>query len=223
MKTDYYAHDREYKKRKAKGFSGWGTAEDHEEMLAECTAFLEKPYVPQSGRFLEAGCGAGEMTLFFAKKGYESYGLDISDFAIEWAKENSAQKKVQADFKAGNLTESLPYPNNHFDIILDGHCLHCIIGKDRDTFYQNLRRVLKPEGILHISTMCFTDNLDFYRKEVNNFNEETLTQDVNGVSYRYFGHYTDLMKEAEHNSFTIIHWEFADHKRNLLMDLKIHS
>ena len=220
MKTDYYAHDAEYRRRKQKGFSGWGTSDDHEEMLAECGAFLQKPYVPQSGRFLEAGCGAGEMTLFFAKKGYESFGLDISDFAIDWAKENAAERDITAEFAAGDLTKKLPWPDDHFDIILDGHCLHCIIGKDRNRFYKNLRRVLKPEGVLHISTMCVADNTDFHKKNVKHFNETTLTQDVNGVSYRYFGHYTDLMKEAEDNGFKILHWEFADNKTNLLMDLK---
>lgn len=36
------------------------------------------------------------------------------------------------------------WPGEQFDFILDGFCLHCIIGEDRPVFLANAFRLLKP-------------------------------------------------------------------------------
>ncbi|MCK5759803.1 MAG: hypothetical protein KAH33_00820, partial [Candidatus Delongbacteria bacterium] len=76
MKTAYHGHDVAYKNLKAQGKTGWRDGVESYEEFLDYT--FKQSYVPKSGKFLELGCGAGETALWFAEKGYESYGVDIS-------------------------------------------------------------------------------------------------------------------------------------------------
>ncbi len=41
-----------------------------------------------------------------------------------------------------------------FDIVFDGSCLHCIIGEDLALCLAEVRRILRPNGVFIVSTMC---------------------------------------------------------------------
>jgi SAM-dependent methyltransferase len=63
--------------------------------LAREWAFLEKPFssVP-SRRLLDLGCGTGEHARFFADKGFEVVGVDVSDTMIGRARESGVPQGV---------------------------------------------------------------------------------------------------------------------------------
>lgn len=97
------------------------------------------------GNVLDLGCGGGRHTTLFAKKGYNSYGIDFSKKAINLAKLDAIDKKVNVEFEVGDVFK-LPYPKDCFDIVYDGGCLHHIRKKDWKIYLKNILRVLKKQG-----------------------------------------------------------------------------
>jgi 2-polyprenyl-3-methyl-5-hydroxy-6-metoxy-1,4-benzoquinol methylase len=49
-------------------------------------------------RVLELGCGPGRNAIYMAKKGCEVDALDISENAIDWAKERAIEEGVKINF-----------------------------------------------------------------------------------------------------------------------------
>jgi len=95
---------------------------------------------------LDLGCGLGGTCRMLAEK-YDCivHGIDYSEQYIETA--NSLSKLIGLDgqtfFKQGDAT-NLPYPPNHFDLIITQHVQMCIDDKGR--FYSEVKRVLRKGG-----------------------------------------------------------------------------
>ena len=121
--------DMRYAKQKAEGRPGWTS--EYGETERALDAFLARWRIPTKGRFLELGCGAGNLTLYVAGKGFEAYGIDISSEGILWAKEKMVASKLHADFRVGSVVDLRGYPDGFFDVVYDGGCLIMVIGSDR--------------------------------------------------------------------------------------------
>lgn len=151
MKTNYLAHDAEYKRRKLKGYPGWAD----QETLASNLRTLESEFTAHgsllrnlSGNHaLELGCGAGDLSIWLATRGFRVQGVDISPTAIVWARQKTPED-CAADFEVASVLSLDHLRSLQIDLILDGHCLHCVIGNDRKTLLHNARRLLKPDGLL---------------------------------------------------------------------------
>ena len=65
-------------------------------------------------RVLDAGCGTGRWSLFFAQKSKSVIGIDSARRAIETAKRKNRGRNKNLVFKVGNLTR-IPAKNNSFD------------------------------------------------------------------------------------------------------------
>lgn len=100
-----------------------------------------KKYV-KTGRLLDVGCGVGYF-LAHAERYYETYGIDISPTAIQYAKKNTKTSIL----KVSSVT-NLPFKNNFFSIVTALDVLEHInnpLNALRET-----NRVMKPEGLLLI-------------------------------------------------------------------------
>ena len=193
MKTNYVGHDRVYQKRRAQGKSGWDASDaPYEESKQRLSQLLAEGHAPKTGRFLELGCGAGNMTVWFAAKGYETYGIDISPAAIEWARDRARNLGVVADFRVGSVVDLQSYPDRFFDFVLDGHCLHCIIGADRAKTLAATRRVMRPGGVLSIHTMCAPVKPDRF---ANRYDPASKCGIIQGIAVRYYGAPDEIVAE----------------------------
>jgi 2-polyprenyl-3-methyl-5-hydroxy-6-metoxy-1,4-benzoquinol methylase len=103
LQTNYPGHDRQYRLRREAGQSGWDTADGIAATLAELAREFGSPRIPKSGDLLEMGCGAGDLSLFLASRGYNVTGVDISPFAVEWACEKTAEAGIPASFHVGDV------------------------------------------------------------------------------------------------------------------------
>lgn len=201
MKTNYAGHDRQYQKLRAAEKPGWNDDDVIAENLAVLAEVFQSPHFPRTGRLLEMGCGAGDMALGLAALGYSVSGVDISPAAVDWARDKARERGLSADFQVGNVLDLADYVDGRFDVVLDGHCLHCIIGADREDFLASARRVLKPGGVLHINTMCGDH---FANRFPEQFDPESRFQIWNGVALRYFGHTEDILAEVRAAGLEII-------------------
>lgn len=92
------------------------------------------------------GCGAGWTSIFYAKRGYDVLGQDISEDMIDLARENQARQNVGdnlsfigADYETIDL-------DGQFDAVVFFDCLHH--AEDERAAIQSAYRALKPGGVL---------------------------------------------------------------------------
>ena len=206
MKTNYLAHDDRYRFQKKKGMPGWDSEEQLKKNITALEEIFSRDEIPKEGKLLELGCGAGNASIWLAEKGYEIHGIDISPTAIQWAKEKADNENITASFTEGSVLD-LDYQDNTFDIVMDGHCFHCIIGDDRNTFLEEAGRVLKPGGILMIMTMCGNVTDENIK---NKFDEETKCLILDGIAARYIGSLEDVLNEIKNSGFRLIDWKIIE-------------
>ncbi|MCM2448475.1 class I SAM-dependent methyltransferase [Rahnella sp. CG8] len=152
-------YDRCYQQLKQTGQQAW-TGEGYDRAWRKLTATLQSlkddQVLPAAGSVcLELGCGNGAMaSLFMARAGYQVYGVDISPTAIGWAQETFSAAGLAADFQQGDVCTLGMYHDHQFDLVFDGSCLHCLIGDQRQRCYRKIKRILKPNGVFIVSSMC---------------------------------------------------------------------
>jgi ubiquinone/menaquinone biosynthesis C-methylase UbiE len=137
---------------------GWG-GESYQRRLAGWKGTVDQ--LLQDSRFprppahiLELGSGNGMVSSLFAQQGYRVQGVELSQEAVEWARDRFASAGLAGSFHQGDVC-SMPYfDDNTFDAVIDGNCLHCVIGEDRSRCLAEVKRVLRAGGIFVVSTMC---------------------------------------------------------------------
>jgi len=137
--------------RKPLGVDGQGFAEyppewsksDLQRVLSFCGGMLK-------GKVLDAGCGDGffsnQLICFDEVK--DITGIDISEKAIEMALE----KYPKTQFRQASLNK-IPFENASFDSIVMVEVIEHLV--DIDGTLEDLSRVLKPGGLLLITTTDF--------------------------------------------------------------------
>lgn len=206
MRTNYLLHDIAYqRKRHDPSYSGWGKAEGLEEDLQLTWHPLrQRAAFPPQGSLLELGCGAGQLSIDFAKAGYRVTGIDIAPTAIEWAIENAAKANVPATFIQGDVLTLADIADESFDIVLDGRCFHCIIGADRQQFLQSAHRVLKVGGVLTICSMCNQVPNTAYYQEYFDPSSRCLFYTDKTTVVRYIGDSNAIIQELISANFRVL-------------------
>ena len=121
----------------------WDYAYPSQELVA-----LVAAQVPKDGAVcLDVGCGAGRDAVFLAQCGFQVIGVDISDKALVIAEKRAAEAGVNVDWRCGSFLD-LPLEDHSVDFINDRGALHLVVEPDRPRFASELRRVLKPGGIM---------------------------------------------------------------------------
>jgi SAM-dependent methyltransferase len=92
---------------------------------------------------LEVGCGAGVDLARFARGGAHVTGVDLAPAAIELARTNFSQQRLQGDLRVGN-GEALPFADESFDFVY----AHGVVQYTADPgrLVRECHRVLKRGG-----------------------------------------------------------------------------
>lgn len=118
-----------------------------QEILSECLT-----HVPLSGTsWLDAGCGTGTLARWLAQQGCEVQAVDAAPEMLRVARELTSRVAgvLPLSFRQIATIEELPFPADCFDGVLCSSVLEYV--SDPDTCLEELRRVLRPNGILLIS------------------------------------------------------------------------
>ncbi len=94
-------------------------------------------------RILDAGCGAGTVTVGLRERGAIVAGFDSSSKMVELARKRLG---ADADLRVADILGPLPYPDGVFDDVVAALVLHYL--EDWTGPLAELRRVLKPGGRL---------------------------------------------------------------------------
>lgn len=130
---DYWDGDRRI------NYGGYRYMEGRWEKVAK--AMADHYGLKAGDKVLDVGCGKGYLMFDFTKvvPGIEVYGLDISEYAI-----NDAKEEIKDRIIHGNAT-SLPYEDGEFDLVYSLNTLHNLHCFDLDKALREMNRVGKEK------------------------------------------------------------------------------
>ncbi len=118
---------------------------------------------------LDIGCGQGKVSNFLFEKGFKVTGIDINETAINKNKhENNKINFVYAD-----ITNEIPFPDGHFDVITIPYVLVSIINNNFTLkAIQEITRVLKNDGLVWVCEAIYSK--DYKERYKDAFNKTGL-------------------------------------------------
>ncbi len=104
-------------------------------------------------RILDAGCGGGRNIVYFLRNGFNVFGVDQNQDAVDYVSnlsETIAPNNQTENFQLSTV-EKMPFPNEKFDIVISCAVLHFADDeKHFNAMFDEMWRVLKPSGILFV-------------------------------------------------------------------------
>lgn len=137
---------------------------------------------PKSEKILELGAGHGQDSFFFARQGYDVLSSDIktTSLNLNFTKQSEAiQSKVK--ILQLDLRNPLPFPNQSLDVVYAHPSLHYFVTQTTLFIINEIRRILKPEGIFAFLSNSISDP----EYSTGNSLEEDFFL-INKVTKRYF-------------------------------------
>lgn len=159
---------------------------------------IRKLSLPAGWRVLDAPCGAGALTVSLGEAGWEAWGADL----VPDARPILGPKFVLADLSAG-----MPWKDAFFDAFVSTEGIEHL--ENRFAFLREAHRVLKPDGILLLTT----PNISALRSRVRYFFSGFYHKDPRPLneSGRHLLHhiglatFADLRYSLHTSGFTLIY------------------
>ncbi|WTO33162.1 class I SAM-dependent methyltransferase [Streptomyces achromogenes] len=109
---------------------------------------------------LDCSCGIGTQAIGLALRGHRVIGTDLSPRAAARAAHEAARRNLSLRTAAADMRR-LPFPDGRFDTVVcaDNSLPHLLTGQDARAALAEMRRVLRPAGLLLVSTRPYEDLL----------------------------------------------------------------
>ena len=105
---------------------------------------------------LDAGCGTGDNSIFFASKGLKVVGIDFVEKAIIKAKNKIKGRNLPVDFLVKDAVELKDW-DMKFNTIIDSGLLHAIWNKEK--YIEGLKHILNSGGRIYV--FYFRDDMSW--------------------------------------------------------------
>ena len=128
------------------------TAQDYAQHRAGFPAtFFERLTAFEIGlseqNIVDLGTGTGTLARQFASQGCHVTGIDTADPLLEQARRLAAEAALSIEYRVAKA-EATGLPASSFDVVTAGQCWHWF---DRSTAAREVRRILRPNGLLVIA------------------------------------------------------------------------
>lgn len=156
---------------------------------------------------LDIASGEGYGSSFLAQKAKQVFGVDISAETVSWAKNAYPFKNLT--FIEGSCS-NIPVPGQYvFDVIVSFETIEHICAEEQSLFLKEIMRLLKPDGLLIISTpnkFLYSDRdnfkneyhiKEFYRDEFEKFLSKYFNHVALGGQKIYTSSWIWPMKSTE--------------------------
>jgi SAM-dependent methyltransferase len=96
---------------------------------------------------LEAGCGSGRDTLFYAREGFDVTGIDLSENGLRWARQRAGVEGVRLTLVCDELVQTR-LPTGSFDAAVAIHLVHLQPAIVRQAMLNQLWRLTRDAGFI---------------------------------------------------------------------------
>ena len=143
----------------------------------------------QNISILDWGCGTGRVLRHLPKIAGNSnqyFGCDYNAKYVKWSSENLEN----IDFKLNKVVPPLNYENKKFDVVYGISIFTHLSLEQHYKWFEELYRVLKPDGILFITTHGNVHSFKLIEKELVKYNlGELIVHDFKKEGNRLFSSY----------------------------------
>lgn len=156
----------------------------HEWLWKHCADF------PPQARILEVGCGSGTLWQRVIDRVPAEWDITLTDFSsgmLEDARHNLAEHAARFTFQVMDA-QDIPFDDATFDAVIANHMLYHV--PDRPKALAQIRRVLKPNGVLIAAT-----------------NGQNHMRELDVLLMEVFPEYEAALREIEH-SLLVHHHSF---------------
>jgi ubiquinone/menaquinone biosynthesis C-methylase UbiE len=144
----------------------WASGAAYESYVGRWSRIVAREFlgwleVPAGVRWLDVGCGTGELTkaILETQSPNRVVGIDPSEGFIAFAREHVQDENVE--FDVGDAM-SLPYGEDEFDSVVSGLALNFVPGPDRAL--SGMARVTRPEGIVAAYVWDYAGKMEMIRR-----------------------------------------------------------
>lgn len=146
-------------------------------------------------KFLDVGCGLGLGLAYAHQIGCDLYATEYDTGALDFVREHFPVKTFQGDIQEAN------YPNDFFDFIHISHVIEHVL--DPRAYIQEMRRILKPGGILAIGTPDISSWLYSIHRWVN-FLRFRVPDVIDGLEHTFIFPKTRLKSLCEEEDLDVL-------------------
>lgn len=161
-------------------------------------------------KVIDVGCGNGRNSLLLAKEGFNVVAFDYSAEALKTVRDRAKDEKLEVHTLLGTVKDMQMIPDGMFDAVISCHVVDLYKMHDIKKVVNELKRILKSEGIAMI--VVFSDDSKMFRDRTSNVNHGVEIEKKT-VVYNQF--------EAWHN--LMYHFFSKKEMKELFKDFKILS
>jgi ubiquinone/menaquinone biosynthesis C-methylase UbiE len=101
---------------------------------------------------LDLGSGSGRHTVYLAREGFDVYGLDFSEKAIEQTKRELKKERLEALITKASMYERYPFDDCFFDAVFSIQAINHGTYDSIKRAAREIERVLKPHGYIYLTS-----------------------------------------------------------------------
>lgn len=134
---------------------------------------------------LDIASGSGYGTKIIAEQAKKVFGVDVSEESVAYSNEYFGAKNIE--YLVGDA-EKIPLDNESVDVVVSFETIEHI--KDYENFLAEIKRVLKPDGLLVLSTPNDTEFVEDNEFHLHQFTFEELKK----LTEKYFKNNTSYFQ-----------------------------